>query len=175
MTTRKPAAPVLPPKKASALVLVVGIAAAAVLSPFVSGWEDGPKGPALVPYRDIVGVWTQCSGETLNVTATSPRETPEGCAIKLDKRLAGFAQGVVKRNPQLRGRDNQWAAMTSLAYNIGVQGYAGSTVARRIDAGQWRAACDAMLMWNKAGGRKVQGLVNRRNAERALCLKGVSA
>lgn len=166
------------PKKGSqrgALAATIGVAAALILTPFVSGWEDGPKGPALVPYRDIVGVWTQCSGETLGVTARSPKETAEGCAIKLDTRLASFAQSVAKRNPQLRGRDHQWAAMTSLAYNIGVTAYGRSTVARRIDAGQWRAACDAMLMWDKAGGRRVQGLANRRTAERKLCLTSLPA
>lgn len=171
---KQPGAPARAVKK-SVLALAMGTAAAAILSPFVSSWEDGPKGPALVPYRDIVGVWTQCSGETLGVTAKSPRETLEGCAIKLDTRLARFAQAVVKRSPQLRGHDAQWAAMTSLAYNIGVAGYAGSTVARRIDAGQWRAACDAMLMWDNAGGKRVQGLANRRAAERALCLQNLPA
>ncbi|WP_373929255.1 lysozyme [Sphingomonas aerolata] len=59
----------------------------------------------------------------------------------------------------------------SLAYNIGTGGYCGSTVDRRFDAGQWRAACDAFLLWNKAGGRVVNGLDRRRRAERDLCLK----
>lgn len=158
-----------------ALVAVVGAAAAALLSPFVSGWEDGPKGPSLAPYRDIVGVWTQCSGETLGVTAKSPRETLDGCAVKLDTRLAGFAQGVVKCTPSLRGKDEEWAAATSLAYNIGVGAYCKSSVDRLFDAGKPTQACDAILLWDKAGGRRVKGLANRRAAERALCLKGVRA
>lgn len=157
------------------LAVTMGLAAAALTTPFVSKWEDGPKGPALMPYRDIVGIWTQCSGETLNVTATSPKETPEGCAIKLDKRLAGFAQAVATCTPAIRGRDAQWAAATSLAYNIGTGAYCRSTVDRRFDAGQWRAGCDAFLLWNKAGGRVVAGLANRRSAERELCLKGLPA
>jgi len=169
-------APKAPPTKtqaagAGALIAIAGAAMAAILSPMVARFEDGPRGPALVPYRDIVGIWTQCSGETLGVTATSAKETLQGCAIKLDRRLAGFATGVATRNPALRGHDNQWAAATSLAYNIGLDAYGRSTVARRFSAGQWRAACDAMLMWNRAGGRVVQGLINRRAAERALCLK----
>ena len=110
-----------PKKPITALALAMGIAAAAITVPFVSGWEDGPQGPALKPYRDIVGVWTQCSGETLNVTANSPTETSEGCAIKLDTRLAGFARDVAACTPSLKGRDAQWAAATSLAYNIGDQ------------------------------------------------------
>jgi lysozyme len=52
-----------------------------------------------------------------------------------------------------------------------VKAYCGSTVDRRFDARQWAAACDAFLMWNKAGGRVVAGLANRRAAERALCMK----
>lgn len=157
------------------LAITMGLAAAALTAPFVSKWEDGSKGPALVPYRDIVGVWTQCSGETLNVTATSPRETPEGCAIKLDTRLAAFAKAVAACTPALRGRDAQWAAATSLAYNIGTGAYCRSTVDRRFDVGQWREGCDAFLLWNKAGGRVVAGLANRRRAERELCLKGLPA
>lgn len=153
-----------------ALAAAVGITCAAVLYPFVSGWESGGQ-QHLVPYRDIVGVWTQCDGETLGVNARSPKETPAGCAVKLDTRLASFAQQVVACSPSLRGRDNQWAAATSLAYNIGVKAYCGSTVDRRFDARQWAAACDAFLMWNKAGGRVVAGLANRRAAERALCMK----
>jgi len=161
--------------KKGALLAVMGVAAATILSPFVTGWEDGPKGPALVPYRDIVGVWTQCSGETLNVTARTPAETPEGCAIKLDNRLAGFAQNVVKCTPSLRGKDEEWSAATSLAYNIGVGAYCKSSVDRFFDAGKPAKACDAFLLWDKAGGKRVQGLANRRAAERALCLKGVRA
>lgn len=165
--------PTSPAKKAGALAGIVGVAAAAILTPFVAGWESGGK-DHLVPYRDIVGVWTQCHGETLNVTATTPAETPEGCAIKLDTRLAGFAQGVVACTPSLKGRDEQWAAATSLAYNIGIAAYCKSTVDRRFDAGDAKGACDAFLMWNKAGGKVVPGLNNRRVAERALCLKGLA-
>lgn len=161
-------------KKAGALVGVVGVAAAAILTPLVTSWESGGK-DHLVPYRDIVGVWTQCHGETLGVTATTPAETPAGCALKLDKRLAGFAQAVGKCTPSLRGRDEQWAAATSLAYNIGTAAYCRSTVDRRFDAGDRRGACDAFLMWNKAGGKVVNGLARRRAAERELCLKGLKA
>lgn len=161
-------------KKTGALVGIVGVTAAAILTPLITKWESGGK-DHLVPYRDIVGVWTQCHGETLNVKATTPAETPEGCALKLDNRLAGFAQSVVKCTPVLRGKDEEWAAATSLSYNIGTNAYCKSSVDRLFDAGKPRAACDAFMLWNKAGGRPVQGLTNRRAAERALCLKGVQS
>lgn len=168
-----PPPPKVTVKKSGILAAVMGAAAAATLMPVVVQWESGGK-DHLVPYRDIVGVWTQCHGETKGVTALSPKETPEGCAIKLEARLAGFAQEVVKCTPSLRGRDAEWAAATSLAYNIGTAAYCRSTVDRRFDAGQRAAACDAFLLWDRAGGRQVQGLTNRRRAERELCLKGAT-
>ena len=61
-------------------------------------------------------------------------------------------------------------AMVSFAYNVGVGAYCGSSVARLLNAGQTRAACDALLKWNKAGGVVFPGLTRRRQAERELCL-----
>lgn len=173
---RAPPAPAPEPEKKPAskgkLAAVLGTAAALVLTPFVVGWESGGQ-QHLTPYRDIVGVWTQCHGETKGVTALSPKETPEGCDLKLDTRLAGFAQEVVKCTPNLRGRDYQWAAATSLAYNIGTAAYCKSTVDRQFDGGNYVAACNAFSAWKYAGGKVVKGLENRRAAERELCLKGL--
>jgi len=165
--TKKPTA------KTGALIGVVGIAAAAILSPLVSKWESGGK-QYLTAYQDIVGVWTICDGETLGVKKGHV-ETKDGCAVRLDTRLAGFAQAVVKCTPSLKGKDEEWAAATSLAYNIGTGAYCKSSVDRQFDAGNPRAACDAFLMWDKAGGKRVHGLANRRAAERTLCLKGIKS
>lgn len=63
------------------------------------------------------------------------------------------------------------AAYVSLAFNIGVSAFCESTVARKANAGDRSASCKAILMWVYAGGRKIQGLVNRRNAEYRLCMK----
>ncbi|MFV0625209.1 lysozyme [Sphingomonas sp. ac-8] len=148
---------------------LVGIAAAAIVAPFVSGWESGGK-QHLTAYRDIVGVWTICDGDTANVKPGMV-ETAAGCELRLDRQLAAHAAPVLACTPALKGHPNQLAAAISLAYNIGTNGYCGSTVARRFNADDWSGACDAFLMWNKAGGRVVQGLVNRRRAERDLCRK----
>lgn len=162
----------LPRKAASKATLIgcVGLACATVLTPFVSTWESGGR-DRLVAYQDIVGVWTLCDGETLGVKR-GQTDTREGCALRLDNRLArDFAPAVLSCTPTLRGHPYQLAATISLAYNIGTAGYCRSTVDRRFDAGQWQAGCDAFLAWNKAGGRAVQGLTNRRQAERGLCMK----
>lgn len=157
------------PARLPRLVGMIGIAAAAIVAPFVSSWESGDK-EHLVAYRDIVGVWTICDGDTANVKPGMV-ETPAGCEVRYDRQLTAHAGPVLACTPGLKGHPDQLAAAISLAYNIGTTGYCRSTVARRFNAGDWPGACDAFLMWNKAGGRVVQGLVNRRRAERDLCRK----
>jgi lysozyme len=59
--------------------------------------------------------------------------------------------------PGLKDRPNQLAASVSLAYNIGTAAFCRSTVARRFNADQWRAGCDAFLAWRYAGGVRFAG------------------
>ena len=151
------------------LIGVIGAAAALIVTPFVSGWESGGT-PRLVAYQDIVKVWTICGGETLGVKPGMV-ETVAGCELREEAALIRHAEPVLACTPVLRTQPNQLSAAISLAYNIGTNGYCGSTVARRFKAGDWRGACDAFLMWNKAGGQVVRGLDRRRRAERDLCLK----
>lgn len=148
------------------LAVMIGGAAAAALVGLVAQWEGKENNP----YRDIVGVWTVCYGET-NVAMR--RYSDAECSDMLGDSLTKYAGPVLERNPELRGHDNQLVAATSLAYNIGPAAYRRSTVAKRFTAGNWRGACDAMLAWSYAGGRQIKGLLNRRKAERAICLKGL--
>lgn len=62
---------------------------------------------------------------------------------------------------------NQFDAMTSLAYNIGTgkDGFAGSTALARLNSGDAKGAAEAMTWWNKSEGQVSQGLVNRRADE----------
>ena len=87
--------------------------------------------------------------------------------------LIEFEVGMRKcmRNPDAIP-DGPYVAALSLSYNIGTGAYCRSSVRKLLDAGQIRQACDAFRRFTKAGGFRLQGLVNRREAERALCLKG---
>ena len=137
--------------------------------PLTSRWE----GIRLRAYRDIVGVWTVCFGETNGVTASSSY-TREECESMLQaqlldyrKRLHGYftADTLATRLPATRD-----AAFTDLAYNAGVYAIGRSTAVRRLNEGRVVAACEALTWWNKAGGRVVRGLVARRTENKALCL-----
>jgi lysozyme len=153
------------------LAAVVGSLAATSLFATVPK-EEGTEYKA---YRDIVGVWTVCSGDT-NDVHPGLIETPEGCRQRLETQLVAHAKPVMACTPALSepGRDYQRAAAVSLAYNIGVAAYCRSSADRDFDSGQWRAGCDAFLKWNRAGGRVVAGLTARRQRERAICLRGVA-
>jgi lysozyme len=148
------------------LVKVAGPAAAVMLLALVGTWE----GKRNDPYKDIVGVWTVCYGET---RVAMRRYTNAECEDMLANGITDFAEPVLRRNPELAGRPHQLAAATSLAYNIGAANYRRSTTARLFSARQWRGACDAILRWNRAGGRVINGLTRRREAERKLCLTGL--
>lgn len=193
MTKNNPIKPMQQPRRTipkSPLVALVGVGAAVMLATQIPHDESGRKVEATVTkqgelqvrhisgpeylraYRDLVGVLTVCDGDTKNVRPGMV-ETRAGCQARLERQLVAHATPVLKCVPGLRGRDNQLVASVSLAYNIGTAGFCRSTAARRFNAGDWRGGCNAFLMWNKAGGRTIRGLVLRRERERALCLRGL--
>lgn len=66
---------------------------------------------------------------------------------------------------------NQFDALVSLAYNIGPNAFKGSTLVKKLNAGDYNGAADQFLVWNKSRGKVLKGLVNRRAAEHTLFLK----
>ena len=66
--------------------------------------------------------------------------------------------------------ENEYAAFLSLAYNIGPSAFKRSSALKHFNAGDRDKAAKSILLWNKAGGRKLRGLVRRREAERKLFL-----
>lgn len=78
---------------------------------------------------------------------------------------------VLKTSPNLAKHSSEKvAAVTSLCYNIGRGNYSPSTVARKIAADDMQGAANGFLLWNKAHGVVLDGLVKRRNLERNLFL-----
>jgi lysozyme len=150
--------------------LAVGALAAAV--PVVSQFE----GRSLNAYRDIVGVATICDGVTLGVQmgdTASHKECDKLLARELRKHAAGLSACVIDDVEATIPRDMS-VALISWTYNLGVNAACGSTLVRKLNAGDLYGACEQLPRWNRAGGREVRGLTNRRAAERALCLSGLT-
>ena len=69
---------------------------------------------------------------------------------------------------------NQFDALVSFAYNVGVGALKQSTTLRKLNAGDYAGAADALTMWTKCNGKGLAGLVRRRKEERALFLTPVT-
>ena len=146
-----------------------GSAAMAAAVALVGAWE----GMKLVAYKDIVGVPTVCFGETRGVKM-SDAYTKEQCQVMLGDGLVEFEAGMRRcLNTPDKVPDGPYIAALSLSYNIGTGAFCRSTVRKEYNLGNYRAGCDAFMMWNRAGGRVVKGLTNRRRDERRICLNGI--
>lgn len=132
------------------------------------------EGLELASYLDPVGVLTIGYGYT-NRAGYGPGVksgdvwTEDQAERMLIEGLEKFGQRIIpmfKRKPT----SNQYGAMLSLAYNIGTGAFSKSTCLRRFNAGDFEGAAEALTWFSKAGGRKLRGLVRRREAERDLFL-----
>lgn len=133
------------------------------------------EGLRLDAYQDVAGIWTIGYGHIKGVKEGMTISEAEAEAL-LREDLAD-AENAVSRFVKVPISENEFSALVSLVFNIGSGAFAGSTVLRKLNAGDHKGAADAILMWNRStvGGKKVvvQGLVRRREAERSLFLKAV--
>lgn len=91
----------------------------------------------------------------------------------LNQDLFGFEAGVFKL-VEVPINENQFSALVSLAFNIGLVAFEGSTLLKRLNAKDYAAAAEQFAVWRMGGpkGKKVvlAGLVRRRASEKALFL-----
>jgi len=186
--------------RAGTLTAVVGAVAAGILFTTVPEDESGrhvdveiaEDGTATVThvrgrqylevYIDLAGVPTVCDGITTYKGGPLPRNhtfTEEECTAMLEYELVKHASGVMRCTPSFDPDTDgyQIAAAVSLAYNVGVGAWCGSSARRNFEANNPVQACNRFMPWNKArvNGvlRPVRGLTNRRNREREICITGL--
>ena len=127
------------------------------------------EGCRLDAYRCPAGIPTIGYGATGPDIRMGMVWTQEQADERLAEDLARFAAGV-ERLVQVDLTDNQFAALVSFAYNVGLGALRDSTLLRKLNAGDYLGAADQFARWNKGGGRVLPGLVRRRAAERDLFL-----
>ncbi len=130
------------------------------------------EGCVLHAYQDSVGVWTIGYGHTGADVQPGLVINQAGAEQLLRRDLDKFERGVEGELDGAACTDNQFAAMVSLAYNVGLGNFAKSSVLRLHRAGDYNGAAAAFSMWNKAGGRVLAGLTRRRAEEARLYLRG---
>lgn len=145
---------------------VAALAVVLIAAPFVAQRE----GIILSRYADPVGIPTACGGETdAEVVGFKTLFTRDECIAVMGASLYDHAlrlEPCVKR-PIKR---NEAAAILSWSYNVGVGNACGSTLMRKLNAGQ--PFCAELDKWVYAKGIKLRGLVSRRAAERRMCETG---
>ncbi|EMW2199081.1 lysozyme [Enterobacter hormaechei] len=131
------------------------------------------EGCKLTAYRDSVGVWTigygwtqPVDGKPIRAGMTIKQETAE----RLLKTGLVSYESDVSRLVKVGLTQGQYDALVSFTYNLGARSLSTSTLLRKLNAGDYAGAADEFLRWNKAGGKVLNGLTRRREAERALFL-----
>ena len=141
------------------------------LQPEAIALVKNAEGLYLKSYQCPAGVWTCGYGATGPDIGPGMTWTRKQAEDRLASDLNEFSDGV-ERLLTAQTSDAQFGAMVSLAFNIGINGFKGSTVLRKHNAGDHAGAAAAFGLWNKGGGRVLPGLVKRRAAEAALYLDG---
>lgn len=132
------------------------------------------EGKRLMAYDDGVGVWTIGFGTTIYPNGIKVKkgdvctEAQAKAYMAHDLKKFELAVSNVVTVPLSQ---NQFDALVSLAYNIGTNAFKNSTLVKKLNAGDIRGAANQFDVWVKAGGKRMQGLVNRRAKEKALFLR----
>lgn len=157
-------------KRLSAVAAIAFAVASLSLSPsgtaLIKQWE----GTSQVAYLDVVGVPTICTGSTRNVFIGQQATLAE-CEQRLVEDTS-YAGAAIKRHVRVKLTQGQYDALVSFTYNVGGGAFARSTLLRRLNEGACTEAAQEFLRWNRAGGKVLRGLSNRRAAERALFIQG---
>ncbi|WP_322853093.1 lysozyme [Acinetobacter baumannii] len=145
-----------------------------LISREVPCWGASQFGTRFTAYDDGVGIWTIGIGTTVYPNGVKVKKgdtcTPEQAKAYFKHDLAKFEK-TVNESVTVPLTQNQFDALVSLTYNIGSGAFKGSTLLKLLNKGDYKGAADQFLVWNKAGGKVMKGLVRRREAERALFLK----
>ena len=124
------------------------------------------EGLRLEPYRDLGGIETIGYGHVVRPGEDFAALTEAGARDLLVADLADWG-AVVLNHVRAPLTDNQLSAVASLCFNLGTGPLAG-TLGTLLNAGRYGDAADQFPRWTYAAGRRIDGLVRRRAAERAL-------
>ena len=134
----------------------------------------GFEGLRLKAYDDGVGVWTIGFGTTIYPTGIRVKKgdtcTEAQAKAYMVYDLKKF-ESAVNNAVTVPLNQNQFDALVSLAYNIGTSAFSKSTLVKKLNADDSRGAAEQFDVWVNAGGKRMQGLANRRAKEKEVFLK----
>ena len=146
-------------------VLLASLALSAAGLVGIAGYE-GYTDRAVIP---IPGDVPTIGFGTTGGVKLGDKTTPPAALRRALQDITKF-EGAVKQCVTVPLHQWEYDAYLSLAYNIGSGAFCSSTLVRELNQGHYEEACKQILRWNRAGGRVVRGLVNRREAEYQTCM-----
>ena len=151
-------------------LLAMGLSSAlATTGMFVAQHE----GLALGTYIDPVGIITSCYGHTGKELKLNQKFTESQCLDQLAEDLSKHDKEMIKYI-KVPVSDQEHAAYLSFSYNVGVGNFKSSTLLKLLNKEKRVEACNQLTNWVFAKGKKLKGLVNRREEEKNLCLSGLN-
>lgn len=133
----------------------------------------GHEGDVRTTYIDPVGIPTVCAGHTRTAVPGQTKTRAECDALL--KEDATYAGRAVARCTTVPVTQEQYDALVSFTFNVGGAAYCGSTLARKLNAGDCWGAGAQFDRWVYAGGRRLRGLATRRADERRRFETGCTA
>ncbi len=149
--------------KARIVIGALTLSASALVSIAV---HEGYRGEAYIPVKGDVP--TIGFGTTQNVKPGDTIEPVQALVRKLQD-VQRF-EGALRQCVRVPLHQHEYDAFLSLAYNIGPGAFCGSTLVRRLNAGDYAGACAEILRWDRFRGEPLRGLTLRRQAENRQCL-----
>lgn len=153
---------------------------AALTSPFAVSTLERLEGNILHVYADKLahGIPTYCAGRTDWAAKLGTKLTSDQCKEVNKTTLLEYGYAVLGCVNWDYLSAKRLVGLTMFAINVGKDGACGSQAVRQINLGNVTAGCNLIARtpsgapnWSNAGGKYVQGLQNRRQAERAMCLE----
>lgn len=127
------------------------------------------EGCELEAYKCAAGVWTIGYGSTKGVKSEDTITQEEADQLLLHE-MAEY-EGYVNDMVKVDLNQNQFDSLVSWVFNLGPSNLSSSTLLTRINNKDWKDVPNQIKRWNKAGGKTLQGLIRRRDAE-ALLFEG---
>jgi lysozyme len=131
---------------------------------FIKRWE----GVRLSAYQCSAGVWTIGVGHTAamgNPKPVSGMRITEQEAEDILRRDLNSIERDIDAVVDVRLNQRQFDTLVSFVFNVGIGAFRKSTLLKKLNAGRYDEVPSELMKWNRAGGKVVQGLVNRRKAE----------
>ena len=157
------------------IIKKVGAAVVAKAFTFRKNMNIGNKGLEMIKhfeglelnaYQCAAGVWTIGYGHTKGVQKgmVISEDTANEMLVEELKEYENYINTLV----EVELNQNQFDAMVSWVYNLGSSNLQASTLLKVLNAGDYEGVPAQIMRWNKAGGKVLEGLTRRRQAEADL-------